>query len=482
MRNQQINKKILFGIIAAILIVALLCGVIVIRHVRQDVEEEPSLQEVLEEKLTAYETDLRDSLGALDTNKDVAEYLLSWAKNKEIPATLDEAGNVIYTLKATKGYTKERPAAIVCTFSAETLEDDIEAMTVAMTAARNAKNHGKLSVVFLARTDFADAGADTFDIGHFTDDTEVFVLGHSANSTISLITGGLSRYTITHKLKYHKPAYDAAYKIKLRGCPQLSLSARNEQMPNPIKTLGNLLANFKSTSLLFELASFYGGRDALKSPDKASMTVVVNSSDEEKFTRRMDNAIEKFMDKYSEDFPDITYTYEKIDLPKRVFDGDDTENLVSLMYTAFDGIYYKDDDGNTAALTNIGYVSNKNKQLKIEIAAMSYDASLLGEISEAYETICGLCDVTYKQKTVYDIYDGTEIASALRQSFEAAFTAFTGDEDIVEKSSVEFTPCTRLHEKNEHMPILYCVITEKTKHKFSGALVTWLDRTPEESK
>ena len=132
---------------------------------------------------------------------------------------------------------------------------------------------------------------------------------------------------------------------------------------NPIKQLGSVLANFKSTSLLFELASFRGGSAADQTPASASMTVVINSADEEKFIQKMDNALERFYDKYADQYPDASYTYEEVDLPKRVLVSEDAENIVSLLYTAFNGTYYKDDDGNVIALTNIGSISTKNQRL-----------------------------------------------------------------------------------------------------------------------
>ena len=98
----------------AVIAVIAICigGALFLLH--EEEAAEPSLEEVLEEKLTAYETDLRDSLGSMDTNTDVAGYLLSWAKNKEIPATTDDAGNVIFTVRASENAGDVPPAALGC--------------------------------------------------------------------------------------------------------------------------------------------------------------------------------------------------------------------------------------------------------------------------------------------------------------------------------------------------------------------------------
>ena len=473
----------MYGAAVIAVIAVCVCGAVFFFH--EEEAAEPSLEEVLEEKLTAYETDLRDSLGSMDTNADVAGYLLSWAKNKEIPATKDDAGNVIFTIKASENAVDVTPAALVCSFDADNMENHVEEMAVALCAAKNAVNHGKLSVVFLAEENGQKTGAQGFDIGHFTDDTSIFCLGNSVGSRVSTVTGGYRQIQITHKLEYQKPSYNKAYKITLKNCPSLLVDGNIDTVPNPVKVLGNVLANFKSTSLLFELGTFYGGSSADFTPSKASMTVVINDSDTEKFQRKMENSIEKIYNKYHDDYPEIEYTYEEVDLPSHVLDSGDTDNLVSLMYTIFDGIYQRDDEGVITAITNIGRISCKDHLLKIQLSAMSCNQTLLDEICESYETICGLCDVKFRIKKEYPIFYGltgrpTGTTEALLASFEEAFKEFTDDNSMKVEDTAVLTPCTFLLQKNANLTILYCGVTEKTKHKFAGSLVTWLDQGVEE--
>ena len=238
-----------------------------------------------------------------------------------------------------------------------------------------------------------------------------------------------------------------------------------------------MLANFKSTSMLFEISSFYGGSSADLVPSSAGITIVVNSSDASKFESKMDSAIEKFMDKYSDDYPEIDYTYKETDIPSKVLTKEETDNIVSLMYTALNGVYNKDDDGNVVAITNIGKISSKNGTLRINVGIMSYIEEFLDEISESYRTISGLCNVKYKCTEEHDIYNGEGISvnDEILAAFETSFMEFTGDSEMKIESAVEFTPLTLLTEKNSKMPMLYLGVTEKTKEKFAGSLVTFMD-------
>ena len=212
-------------------------------------------------------------------------------------------------------------------------------------------------------------------------------------------------------------------------------------------------------------------------PSRASVTVVISSSDEEKFCTRMDKAIEKFDDKYAGDYPEISYTYKEAELPNTVFTKKETENIVSLMYTALNGVYYKDDDGNVTAVTNIGKIRAKGSSLSILVSAMSSSADLLIEICDAYKTIAGLCDVKSCTVNSYSVYSGGGKTSALLDQFESSFLAFTGDSEMIVEDAVETTPCSVFCDRDSGMAMLYCGITDKTKEKFAGSLITFLDNT-----
>lgn len=487
LENIMKNKKKLLIIAAAVAAAVIICvlGLGIVYFVQEKEEEAPSLEEVLEDKLTAYETDLRDSLGSMDTNEDVSEFLLTWAKNKEISATRDAAGNVIYTIKPSENVEGAQPAAVICSYDAENMQSHIEEMSIALCVAKNAVNHGKLSVIFLAEENGEKTGVQGLDAGHFSDDTAVFCLGSLAEARVSTVTGGYSQIGITHKLKYREPSYNKAYKISLKNCPSKVLDGTVDGAPNPIKVLGNVLANLKSTSIPFELGTFYGGTSADFTPSSATMIVVINDVDTEKLQSKMNNSIGKVYDMYQDDYPDLEYTCEETELPSRVLNSSDTDNLVSLMYTAFDGIYQRDYNGVITSLTNIGRISCKDSHLNIRISAMASDQVLLEEICESYETICGLCDVRYKVKEEYPVFDGlsggaADTTQALLDSFEEAFLEFTGDGSMKQEPNALLSPCTFLKQKNENLSILFLGVTEKVKHKYSGAIVTWLDQGTEE--
>lgn len=487
MRKNNIMKKWdkkHWLIAGAVLIILLIAAVSLFFVLREEKPAEPPLDEVLKEKLTAYETDLLDSLGSMETNDDVSAYLLSWAKNKQIDAEKDAAGNVIYTIKPAKHAKDAQPAAVFCSFDSSDMESHIEEIAVALTISKNVQNNSPLQVIFLADEEGNNTGIRDFDINMLKKDSAVFCLSSTASARVSTVTGGFEHISISKKLSRVKPTYNKAYKITLKNCPEELITGKYDSTLNPIKTLGGVLANFKSTSLLFELSSFYGGTNENYSPSKASMTVVINDSDSNKLTRKLDNSIEKIYEKYGKDYPDIEYTYEEVDLPSKVIAKDDTDNLVSLMYTTFNGVYNRDDEGTITALSNIGKISTKNSRLKIDVAVMCSNEDMMQDITDEYETICGLCDVKCKISESYPIYNGNELeaTTALLDSFEEAFGEFTDGKSLVKEDTAILTDCTFIHEKNDELPIIFCGITTKAKHKITGSIVTWLDQGEAEEK
>ena len=468
--NKIGRKKLICFFIALVLIIAIISGVTCL--VRANQTDEPTLEEIVSGKLSAYRTDIFDSLSTLSTNEKVANYLVTWALNKDIQAKTDSDNNIIFSVNASsEEYKGAAPVLIACEYDASDMESYVEPVATALTVAKNAQNHGAFKVIFMPRKNGEMTGAESLPADYLTSATRVFVLGASSSSKVSVTTGGYKQFKIGESLKTCEPAYDKAYRIAIKHVPEKGAG----YALNPIKILGNLLANFKSTSLLFELSSFSGGKNADTMPESASATVVINSGDDEKFCNRMDRAIEKFMGKYAEDFPEITYSYEEVKLPKKVFTKKETENIVSLMYTALNGVYYKDDDGNITAVTNIGKISTKNSSLSILVSAASSSAEQLGEIRDAYKTIAGLCNAKIRTVDSYDVYSGGGATSALLNEFEKDFLEFTGDSEMIVENATEATPCSVFYEKNPALAMLYCGITEKTKEKFAGALITFLD-------
>ncbi|HKM28222.1 MAG TPA: hypothetical protein VJY37_00905 [Anaerovoracaceae bacterium] len=434
------------------------------------------LPQRIEEKVSAYETDIMDSLGTLDNNDSIRTYLYNWAKSKDISVSYDYSNNVIMSIKSDKDHKDADPVVVQCSYDEKNMANCVQTMAVALYLAKNPENHGSLKVIFTAESGHDFAGIEGLSSEYFTNKTKVFCLSPTLSKIVSSNSGASAKYTFSHDVDRVSPKNSMAYKIRIKGLTGGIPDKKISSYPNPIKALGDLLAYFKTNSIIFELASFSGGGSSYNVfPKSATMTIVINENDKEKFTKRMDNVIEKFNDNNLESQPDLAYTYEEVDVPDTVLSSDDCNQFVSLLYTTLDGVYYKDDDGNIISITNVGSIEQKNGRYYMHIMADSLDDTNLDEISNSFKTICSLCDATYK------LDDRSEGWSANTEtdfftSFAESYRLATGD-DVEYKDSVAPTANSYIKAKNPKTESVYLGVTEKNRFDITEAIIKYMGRS-----
>src|SRR5699024_2378659 len=109
-----------------------------------------------------------------------------------------------------------------------------------------------------------------------------------------------------------------------------------------------------------------------------------------------ETAIENFNDDYLENYPDVTYTYEEVDLPKKVVSQESQNDLIKTLYTLIDGIHYRDEaTDQIVSISSIGSIKLKDSTYTIQAVGNSLTDEKLSDIDNDYKTICGLADISY---------------------------------------------------------------------------------------
>lgn len=466
------KKKIIIICCAAVVLLAALAAAAYFYFI-YDEDRPPTLEETVNNRVSAYETDLTDSLAAMDSQAAVSRYLIDWAENKGIDVSTDSYGNVIYSLAASEGMKEKNPVVIVCGYDYASMASYKNSIVCALTVAKNDMPHGAYKIIFVSEELGSKLNAEQLAGKYFTDETEVFCLSDVQSSRLASSTGGFHRYVLSKEISQQETSYDVAYKVSISGLPACRFNAANAQAPNPIKILGELLADFKSSSILFELASFSGGRDADMTPQDAQITIVVNADSAAKLESNLDSAIEDLYDDYGEEMPDLSFTYEVVQTPERVISSEDAESIVSLLYTAISGVDYKDDNGDIASITNIGSIRTENRSLSIEVAAASYDDELLADIASAYQTISALTDVSYSLKDELEPFHAGEAGEALGEAFYQAYNDYQSI-DLDSIGIAEWTPAALISGKNDKAAVIALGVTKRTMDNFAGGLITYL--------
>lgn len=383
-------KKVLS--ICLVILVIIIGGVTIFMHIQP---KEISLEDKIKEKISAYNTDLNDSLVTLDSKKNITNYLTQWAKNKDINVSSDENKNIIYSIPSSKKYKSADPVLIICSYDSDNMEDSIQAVSSALYIARNNEKTGKLDVIF---TDESESGSrlSNIDKKYLKKNTKVFCISSSEKGNFIAQTAAVSEYAFSSKVDYTKPKNNKAYKITIKGLPG-GIPDENTIYPNPIKHLGNLLATLKANALIYELADFSGGDAASTYPSQVSCTIVINENDKQKIISKIDDDIDKYLSKNTAAYPDLSYSYEEVKIPKKTLTQKSLNKLISTLYTLLDGTYEEDTKHNVTALSNIGKIHLGKKICTVNAYAASLNEDSLEEIDTSYQTICNLSDIKYRK-------------------------------------------------------------------------------------
>lgn len=424
--------------------------------------------------------------GVLDkqyTFKELKDIIIKWAEENGIEVESDSE-NYLVLAKAAAGEIKNvesftfhtaidfRPAKALNNSDDEVLS----AAAAVMTAIENAENHGPLRAVFTNVKNGQPVGAADLDPSYLDYDNFIDVT-YNQDTVLYNTFAANSNMAAVKNLNITSPTYTKAYKISFNGITGQSAYTHRGAYPNPIKTIGDLLASCQTSTVLFELASFEGGIYSDNIPGKVTATIVLHENDVESFTKKFNTSYEKVEKMYEDvDNENISfkYTMTPVNLPSKVISKEDTENIVSLMYTMINGTYLRDEKDETVAVSNIGKITTKNGDFQLTINAKSLDDETMTELEGVVKTICGLSDITYKKTgssrvwtnapetpLVANLADtlSTDCSSVLEMKHVAEFTATDKNLNLVSWGTNENDAAKDLEKIFEYMAIAGAEIT-----------------------
>lgn len=458
--------------IIALIVALCMIGGIVFALTTCNKEEEVDLSAKITKKITAYRTDLEDSASTLTSTDALEKYLCNWAESKGIPYETDDADNVILQVEASEAYIDAAPTVLVCGYDAEHLSNCIDPISVALYVAKNNESTGELTVIFTEDENHEFAGIKELDESYFTDDANVFVLNGGAKNMWSTATAGNSTYTFSSEVEHVEPVGNKAYEISITGLSGGIPDEKIASYPNPIKELGDLLAYFKTNSVIYELESINGGTIGSLYPKSASCVVVIDENDYEKFEKRITTAIETFNDKY--DRYGATYSYKEVSVPETVLSTDDMNKLISVLYTLVDGVYERNEDDEIVSITNIGAISCEDDTCTVYASGNSLTDIGMNQLDLSYTTICGLSDLQYEKTSTqsgWSIEKPDE--NPFVQDVSAAFKEYS-DGTMKYRNNIAVTNCSYIQEMNPDCNLMSISVNYKRIAKYAGTLVTFM--------
>ena len=353
------------------------------------------------------ETELKDTLSTTyselnstfsgDTGKYslVAEYLASWAKSNNLTVKENAEHYMVIVNPATEGNEKKESTVLECAVKTADFDNSMQPLAVSMTALLGPESHGKITLIVTENNEGNMIGAASVDPKYYECDN---FINMEYSKDIQLLTSGCDAFsaTMTADLQTASPSYSKTYTITMSMSAYADPFNFDSHYPNPIETIGSLLATEKSSGNLFQLVSFECKSESGYTPSSATAVVVIDDNDVESFTKKFDNSNESMKKKFDKLEDHFVYTMTETSTPDKVIAPQSSDNIISLMYTLQTGIYLQDEEsGDIISGADISSISTAGNKLQVTINSRSLQKSVLDEMSTTFATTSGLCDIGY---------------------------------------------------------------------------------------
>ena len=462
--------------IVLLLTVLLVCSFFFSCAENPEKEAESVLSKQYEECIAAF-SDAHD-------DKDIRDYLLKWANANKIKVSFDKSGNIIMSSAASEGYTEAPSTIFQCTLDPDHIENTALSVSTIQYLLRDTESHGFLRALFTTKTD----GIENVSRNYLSASNFISLDWHESGELL-VGSAGSEYYTMKQPLAWKNPSYTHTYRIEVTGPEGIPCSESHR--PNPIRIIGNLLAQAQSRGILLEIAEFSGGSSADTYPANVSCVILVNQNDISKLEKRLQNAKEDFEARYTSDEEAYSFTFTETETPRQVIEYQDTANLISFLYTCISGTYLKDDAGEVIALSNIGRIDATGENLEIEVCTLSKSSDILREMNSVLDTVCGLCDISYTMREGTPIWEDLTIVddgkysesetlessypenSVLVDTLEQQYSAVLG-KGTKKVRSFEKTACSFAARKIASMNVVAFGITKENHFSETEVLVQYL--------
>ena len=433
------KRFFLIALVLTLLFTTLLCSCSF-----ETADREGELKEILN---TTYEA-LTDTFSESDGQYSmVAEYLNSWAEENDLKVKSMQEHAIVLRNSATKDCKDAESTVLQCSIDSSDFKHSLETLAIGMTALLGPESHGKISLIVTEANGGQMIGAEAVDAKYCKGDN--FINLQYRDKT-KLYTSGAESFTatMTASLERTEPSYSKAYSINMSIPQYIDAFNFDGHYPNPIETIGSLLASAKSSGRLFQLASFSCETQNGYVPSSATAVVVIDENNVEAFLKRFDKSYENVEKKFKKLDDDFVYTMTETSMPDTVISTEYSDNIISLMYTMKTGIYQQDEDsGRIISAADTASVSTKDDQFKITFPARSLDSDVLNEMSTVFLTISGLCDIQYQDSD-------PEITWTSNDTLSQFFMEALQTEEDESLATLKHTECDLFYSKVPNLNII----------------------------
>lgn len=381
-------KRYFLLFIPLILILAMLLGSCSVGEVTRENELKTSLESTYDELSSTFSS----SSGQYSL---VSEYLKSWANKNDIEIAEEQENHMVMINPATEGFKDSETTVLQCSVETDNFNKSMQPLAIALSSLLGPEAHGKITLIVTENDNGEYTGATSVKDKYLQCDN--FINIRQSDEMLLYKAGSYEMDSnMTASLETTAPSYSQAFAITMSTSGYNDPFDFDTHYPNPIETIGSLLATEKSAGQLFQLASFECESTDGYTPTSATAIVVVDSNDINSFTKKFNKSYNSMKSKFEKLEDNFVYTLTETSMPETVMTNQTSDNIISLMYTLQTGIYLQDEDsGEIISASDISFVTTENNKLKLTMTSRSRDESVLDDMAAEFLTTSGLCDISY---------------------------------------------------------------------------------------
>ena len=354
----------------------------------------------------------------------IQAFLLKWAKEKNIEAFQDNAGNIIMRKPATPGFENlkmvtfeghmdmvpQKAADSNHNFETDPIETYIDGdwvkakgttlgsddgMGVATAMAifeNNSLEHGPLEAIFTVDEETCMYGVSHLEAGTLKGDILLNLDNETEGEFIIGCAGGMD---VAGSLDYQEASTeeeDIAVKVTLKGLKgghsglEISLGRANANKLMA-RLLDDAVKEFDA-----DLASWEGGNMRNAIPNRAEAVLTINPDDKAAFEALVAEWKETFINEYGSIEDELELTMEATELPGKIVPAEIRDNFINAVMACHCGVLR-----NIPAIPhivetscNLGIVKVANGNIKTDVLVRSSCESMLDYLAESVNAACSM--------------------------------------------------------------------------------------------
>ncbi len=458
------NNK--FRIAVILLIVLIVSGVSIYRSKNTQLLD----KEVYSGFMSAVEEFAASENGGFTCQRDLMDFIESWADDNSLKYKEDKYGNIIFNKSAIKRKKNVTPTLIAVNMNYETAADNTQVLAAAASIAISDLESGRRTVVFFNDEQGLAKGYKGLSDKYISSKTKVIYLDKGSSTYLS--TGSFQqRYTeVTIPAKRADNPCDSAVKITISGIKSNVIGPAISKQPDPFSAFSSLLTRLKSKSVDCRLADLEVGSNGNMYPVSLEATIVLNSYNMSSFTSYIEKRIKAWDKTYGSDYEGLVFTYEVIEdedaMPEKVYTAATTDRLTGLLYTIRSGSYrYIESDalpegkdvGDIYGINCITDIEASSKSIKIPVIIQGVNDSFTERILNDNKAAADLYKCTYSEIGHVDAFSNTrdKLSRTFKSTYEKVNKGSVTEPAISLITDNFFTPCSYLQEKNSKADIIH---------------------------